>query len=274
LVVTNCAPGAESNAADGANLAIVGCTLPEIVADVKVGDRFYYDDGALSGKAIVADGQSFTVEISYACKGRKKVKPDKGINLPDTDFRISSLTPKDVDDLDFIVAHADMVGMSFVRSATDVDQLVNEIVRRNAQGLGIVLKIETRRAFEELPKLMLSAMRVPPVGVMVARGDMGVELGFRRMAEVQEEVLWLAEAAHVPVIWATQVLENLAKYGMPSRAEVTDAAMSGRAECVMLNKGEHIVETVRFLDDILRRMSEHQHKKLAMLRKLSISERI
>ena len=80
----------------------------------------------------------------------------------------------------------------------------------------------------------------PPAGVMVARGDLGVELGFERMAEVQEEILWLAEAAHLPVIWATQVLETLTKTGTPTRGEVTDAAMSARAECVMLNKGPFV----------------------------------
>jgi len=88
-----------------------------------------------------------------------------------------------------------------------------------------VLKIENRQAFEDLPRLLLTALRYPPMGVMVARGDLGVELGFERMAEVQEEILWLCEAAHVPVIWATQVLEGLAKKGLPSRGEVTDAAM-------------------------------------------------
>jgi pyruvate kinase len=97
-------------------------------------------------------------------------------------------------------------------------------------------------------------------------------MGFERLAEVQEEILWLCEAAHVPVVWATQVLETMAQTGRPSRAEVTDAAMSGRAECVMLNKGPHVVEAVRFLDDVLRRMQRHQKKKRAMLRKLSISE--
>ena len=107
---------------------------------------------------------------------------------------------------------------------------------------------------------------------MVARGDLAVEMGFERLAEVQEEILWLCEAAHVPVVWATQVLETMAQTGRPSRAEVTDAAMSGRAECVMLNKGPHVVEAVRFLDDVLRRMQRHQKKKRAMLRKLSISE--
>ena len=100
-----------------------------------------------------------------------------------------------------------------------------------------MLKIETQAAFNRLPMLLLAAMRHPPVAVMVARGDLGVEVGFERLSEVQEEILWLCEAAHVPVIWATQVLESLAKGGMPSRAEVTDAAMGSRAECVMLNKG-------------------------------------
>jgi pyruvate kinase len=107
---------------------------------------------------------------------------------------------------------------------------------------------------------------------MVARGDLAVEVGFERLAEAQEEILWLCEAAHVPVIWATQVLEGMANKGAPSRAEVSDAVMSGRAECVMLNKGPYIVETVRFLNGILERMDAHQSKRRAMMRRLSISE--
>jgi pyruvate kinase len=106
---------------------------------------------------------------------------------------------------------------------------------------------------------------------MVARGDLAVEIGFERLAEVQEEILWLCEAAHVPVIWATEVLATLARDGMPSRAEVTDAAMSGRAECVMLNKGPYVVGTVRFLCDVLARMRGHQDKKSSMLRALAVS---
>ena len=131
-----------------------------------------------------------------------------------------------------------------------------------------MLKIETRRGFEHLPELLLAAMRSPAVGVMIARGDLAVECGFERLAEVQEEILWVCEAAHVPVIWATQVLETLAKTGLPSRAEITDAAMGERAECVMLNKGPHIVDAMRTLDDILRRMQAHQTKKRPLLRAL------
>ena len=109
------------------------------------------------------------------------------------------------------------------------------------------------------------------VGVMIARGDLAVECGYERLAEAQEEILWISEAAHVPVVWATQVLETLTKTGRPTRAEITDAAMGERAECVMLNKGPYVVEAVRTLDDILRRMEAHQDKKRSMLRKLGVA---
>ena len=88
---------------------------------------------------------------------------------------------------------------------------------------------------------------------------------------MQEEILWICEAAHVPVIWATQVLETLAKTGIPSRSEITDAAMGERAECVMLNKGTYVVAAVQTLDDILRRMQFHHEKKRSMLRKLHVA---
>jgi pyruvate kinase len=103
---------------------------------------------------------------------------------------------------------------------------------------------------------------------MIARGDLAVEIGYQRLAEMQEQILWLCEAAHVPVIWATQVLENLVKKGRPSRAEMTDAAMAERAECVMLNKGPYIREAVHILDDVLQRMAAHQSKKTPQLRAL------
>ncbi len=106
---------------------------------------------------------------------------------------------------------------------------------------------------------------------MIARGDMAVECGYERLAELQEEVLWACEAAHVPVVWATQVLESLAKKGRPSRSEITDAAQGARAECVMLNKGDYILEAVSALDDILRRMQSHQRKMRPMLRPLKIA---
>jgi pyruvate kinase len=96
---------------------------------------------------------------------------------------------------------------------------------------------------------------------MIARGDFAVECGYQRLAEIQEEIFWICEAAHVPAIWVTQVLETLAKKGMPSRSEVTDAAMGERAEGVMLNKGPYVVTAVSVLADILTRMQAPPEQK-------------
>ena len=182
------------------------------------------------------------------------------------------MTPKDRQDLEFASRHGDLISLSFVRRPEDVAELIHELDCLGAGDTGIIIKIENRPAVEALPQILLTAMRRPKIAVMVARGDLGVEIGLERMAEIQEEILWLCEAAHVPVIWATQVLESLAKRGLPSRAEVTDAAMSGRAECVMLNKGPHMLLALDFLCDVLARVKEHQTKKSALMRKLSVAE--
>lgn len=201
------------------------------------------------------------------------MRGEKGINLPDTELRLAALSGKDQEDLRFVVKHAHMVGMSFVQRVQDVRALQALLAELGRPELGIILKVETRRGFEMLPDLLFAAMESPVVGVMIARGDLAVECGYERLAEVQEEILWLCEAAHLPVIWATQVLENLAKTGTPSRAEITDAAMSERAECVMLNKGPHILEAMRVLENILQRMEAHQEKKSPILRQLRWWER-
>lgn len=127
-----------------------------------------------------------------------KLRPEKGVNLPETDLRTPALTAKDLEDLESLARHVDMVGLSFVRRADDVLRLEQELTRLDAQHLGVVLKVETRRGFENLPRLLLTALQSPPVGVMVARGDLAVEIGFERMAEVQEQILWLCEAATFP----------------------------------------------------------------------------
>ena len=252
--------------------ALVGCSLTEVFRHVRKGDRIFFDDGRISGLVLGATYNRVKVQIASAVGGTARLLGEKGINLPDTDLKLPAMTLKDHHDLAFAVRHADMVAMSFVQRVEDVEELIAAMDRLQARQLGIVLKIETLEAFMRLPSLLLSAMQHYPVAVMVARGDLGVEVGFERLSEVQEEILWLCEAAHVPVIWATQVLESLAKGGMPSRAEVTDAAMGTGAECVMLNKGPYILQTMEFLCDVLNRMETHHHKKTAMLRKLSISE--
>jgi len=167
---------------------------------------------------------------------------------------------------------ADIVALSFVERPEDVAELDAEMERLGDSHTGLVLKIETRRGFSRLPSLLLGAIGTRPLGVMIARGDMAVESGFERLAEIQEEMLWLCEAAHVPVIWATQVLDRLSRKGLPTRAEITDAAMGERAECVMLNKGPHVLDAITLLDGILRRMEGHQHKKISTLRSLAVSQ--
>ena len=252
--------------------AFVSCALPEVFTGVRVGEPILFDDGKIRGTIRGVSADRLRVEITAVAGGAAKLKAEKGINLPETALDLPALTAKDVSDLAFVAKHADMVALSFVQRPEDIELLLAELARLDASRLGIVLKIETQAAFNSLPRLLLASMRHPPVAVMVARGDLGVEVGFERLSEVQEEILWLCEAAHVPVIWATQVLESLAKGGMPSRAEVTDAAMGSRAECVMLNKGPYIRETLRFLVDVLGRMEEHQHKKTSRLRKLRVSD--
>lgn len=252
--------------------AVVGCTLPEVFRDVRPGERIFFDDGKIAGVIREVGPSELLVEIRSAAGGTAKLGSEKGINLPDTDLRLPALTEKDIRDLEFITKHGDMVALSFVQRPDDIAQLNRELRRLHGERLGTILKIETQRAFQSLPHLLLSAMEAPPVAIMVARGDLGVEVGFERLSEVQEEILWICEAAHVPVIWATQVLESLAKGGMPSRAEVTDAAMASRAECVMLNKGPYIHRAVRFLCDVLERMQDHHAKRTATLRQLSVAD--
>jgi pyruvate kinase len=252
--------------------ATISCTLPEAFACARPHERIWLDDGKIGGVITAVTPEQIQVAITEAKAGGAKLGADKGINLPDSDLKLPALTVKDLHDLPFVAEHADLVGYSFVREPSGVAELRSHLVRLGGGRLGLLLKIETRRAFQSLPDLLLEAMHWSGAGAMIARGDLAIKCGYERLAEVQEEVLWICEAAHVPVIWATQVLENLTKAGQPSRAEITDAAMGQRAECVMLNKGPHILEAVEALDDILRRMQAHQTKKRSLLRQLRLAE--
>jgi len=251
--------------------AQISVSIPEVLDHAKPGDPVWFDDGKIGGVIRAVNAEGVSLEITHARPEGEKLGAEKGINLPETRIDIPALTADDLEALKFIVQHADVVGYSFVRTESDVRQLVERLEELDGGRLGLILKIETRKAFDNLPKLMLAAMRRRSIGIMIARGDLAVECGYQRLAEVQEEVLWFSEAAHVPVIWATQVLESLAKKGIPSRSEITDAAMGERAECVMLNKGPYAVTTVKVLADILKRMQAHQEKKRSMMRPLGLA---
>ena len=253
--------------------ARIGCSLAEAFTVTRRGHQVWLDDGKLGGVVESVDRDSIELRITSARAKGSKLRAGKGINLPDAVLDIDLIGPHSQDALEFAAECADIVGLSFVSRAREVERVNGYLAQHARPEVGMILKIETRRAFEHLPGLLLAALGGQrPAGVMIARGDLAVECGYERLAEVQEEILWLCQAAHVPVIWATQVLDRLAKTGRPSRAEITDAAMGVRAECVMLNKGPRIIEAISVLDDILRRMEQHHRKKRSLLPPLGASD--
>jgi pyruvate kinase len=265
-------PGAAAVEGDDGQAIIdahISCRQPEVFEFVSAGDRISLNDGKIEGIVQTVSEDQLETEITKAKPTGSRLRSDRGINFPDSDIRIPGLTSSDKENLKFVMQHADAVALSFVRTPVDVEMLQAEM--QSESELGLVLKIETKKGFKNLPRLLLTAMQRYPVAVMIARGDLAVECGWERLAELQEEILWMCEAAQVPVIWATQVLELNAKKGQPSRAEISDAAMSEQADCVMLNKGPHIIATIRMLDNILRRMQGHQEKRAARLKKLRLS---
>ncbi|MCR8547422.1 pyruvate kinase [Salipiger sp. P9] len=237
---------------------------PELLAHMSVGAKLWFDDGKMSAKVVDCGPEGALLEVETARDKGARLAPEKGVNLPGVALDIPALTGADLRALDTVVEIADVVGFSFVQTPADVRALQQALAARLPAGKpapAIILKIETDLAVSNLPRLIVQAGGAGPVAVMIARGDLAVEIGLIRLAEIQEEILWICEAAGVPVVWATQVLENLAKEGHPTRAEATDAAMAQRAECVMLNKGPHAPEAVAFLAKILRRMDRHYSKK-------------
>ncbi|MEP0266636.1 pyruvate kinase [Dokdonia sp.] len=249
--------------------AHISCQLPQIFEAVEEGKKILFDDGKIEGIIEKVSSDTFEVRITRAAENGSKLKAEKGINFPDSNLGISGLTKKDILDLEFVTTHADIVNFSFVNSKQDVQELLTQLDRLNAiNKLDIVLKIETRIAFDNLVEILLEAMRVEHIGVMIARGDLAVETGWEMIGKVQQEILSICSAAHIPVVWATQVLENLAKTGLPSRSEITDAVTSLRAECVMLNKGPYIQEAVRLLNTLLSDMERFQDKSQTMLPKM------
>ncbi len=244
-----------------------------IIQKLKKGSRIYFDDGMIKGFIEEKKKNKVAVRIVRISSNKQQLKEGKGINFPDTDISIPSLTEFDKDCLPYVCEHADMVGYSFVRYPSDLTGLQEAIKKITKTPPNIIIKIETNEAVENLPGLLLCGMQQKAFGIMIARGDLAVEIGFERMGEIQEEILWICEAAHVPVVWATQVLETLNKSGMATRSEITDASHAAMAECVMINKGDHTIEVIETLRDILHRAGEHHIKKRFSFRPLNIAKR-
>ena len=221
------------------NIVISG-SVPEVFQHLQVNDPVLIDDGKVHSVVTSIVPQGAYLKVIYTKDKGFRIKNKKSLNFPQTPLDISPLTKTDLKDLDFIIGHADAIGYSFVRNGDDIKLLQDELKKRlgdKAKNMAIVAKIETRDSVQHLPEIIVQAASKQPFGVMIARGDLAVEAGYQRLSELQEEILWICEAAHVPVIWATQVLENLVKTG-----------------------------------DILGRMEQHQHKKTAQLRALHIAQ--
>lgn len=248
--------------------ARIACSEPEVFAFLEAGHAVWIDDGRIGCVTERVDAKGAWLRVTQVRPEGETLAAQKGLNFPDSALQLPALSEKDLRDLDFAVQHADIIGLSFVQCADDLDQLAEALAKRNAGALGVIAKIETRLAVKNLPEIIVRGAGRGPFGVMIARGDLAVEIGYERLAEIQEEMLWLCEAAHIPVTWATQVLESLVKQDMPSRAEISDAAMSERADCVMLNKGPYILHALSVLDNIITRMQAHQDKKTSQYRAL------
>ncbi len=257
---------------------VMGCSLPELLQYLKIGNRVLIDDGVIEG--IIEDiiDKEIIVKISKVANPRGvRLRVDKGLNFPDSDIDMDIITSKDEKDLDFACKYSDIIGVSFAKNVKDIELAQGEIAKRveNPSEIPIMAKIETSLGVKNLPEIIVAGAGKSPFAVMIARGDLAVETGYLRLAELQQEIMWICEAADIPVIWATQVLDNMVKTGIPTRAEVTDAAEGGgRSECVMLNKGPYLEESVVFLDKLLETMQAHNYKKTSQLRALNLAKEI
>ncbi len=255
----------------GKEEVVISPNEPHILDKLKVGERVYIDDGTIKARVLELSNGNVGIRILRIASDKRRIKAGKGINFPDSFLALAPLTHYDVECLPFVCAHADMVGYSFVGSAVHLALLEQHMAKITAQPPALILKIETPDAVRNLPQLLLEGMKRPAFGVMIARGDLAVEIGFERMGEIQEEILWICESAHVPVIWATQVLDHLNKTGLATRSEITDAGHAVLCECVMVNKGKYLEKVLETLRDIARRAGEHRLKKRYIFRPLGIA---
>jgi pyruvate kinase len=253
------------------DMPVLSIPEPWVLQQLRLGERVILDDGKLVSMIVAVHADGWLCQVKQTFKANVRLRSGKGISFPDSDLEAGCLGAEDDRALQFALEHADGAEISFVNSADDVRRIGERIRDFGKHGFGMILKLETRGAMKNLISILFEALKYDPVGIMIARGDLAVELSFERLAEMQEELLWFGEACHIPVIWATQVLDSVAHSGLPTRAEVTDAAMAMRAECVMLNKGPYIATAVGMLADIIRKMEAHQFKKRSLYRPLSIA---
>ena len=221
-------------------------SYPNLHNDVKIGEKIMIDDGKL--EVVVVDILKYgdvQVRVSYG----GTLLPNKGVNLPDTAISLPAMTEKDLEDFDFIVKHElDWVALSFVRRAEDIIELKNRVAKKKSP-IKVMAKIEMPSALADLRNIIIESD-----GVMVARGDLGVELPVEKVPMAQRDIIRKCIHRGKPVIVATQMMESMIDRVKPNRSEITDVAnavLEG-ADAVMLSgetaTGQHpslVVETMR-----------------------------
>ncbi|WP_158589638.1 MULTISPECIES: pyruvate kinase [Clostridia] len=267
----NLLPGSQGIPASTNQQAEIAISHPTVFSNVTYGDNIYIDDGKIHG-IVTEIYETYIIMDVLAPKESRKINENKGVNLPDATIRLPSLTPKDLQDLEFVQSHADMVGLSFVHYPEDLKKLRLLIPEEKKASLTIVAKIETKAAVNHFSNILLEGLHFPKFAVMLARGDLAIEVGFEKLSLIQQEMLSMCQAAHVPIILATQVLDSLAKKGFHSRAELADIILGSSFDCIMLNKGSYVAEAVDFLNETLRFIvKKHQYNQM-IVRKQNVNQ--
>ncbi len=262
-VVIDCTPGVVGEAKEDGSVEI-GTGYERLAKDVGVGERILLDDGNLELKVQTVEGQRITTKVIY---GGVLIQ-SKGINLPGTRVSASCLSKKDLADLSVALeAEVDFVALSFVREASDVIELRKHIERRKGDA-AIIAKIERPEAVKNLPAILDATD-----AAMVARGDMGVEIGPEAVPQVQKRIIDLCNRARKPVITATQMLETMISNPRPTRAEASDVANAiyDGTSAVMLSgetaSGKYPVRTVRTMEKIVRSAERQAYAEIGERRR-------
>jgi len=230
----------------------------QLYKDVKKGERILLDDGNMECRVENINGKNVECRVVYG----GELKNNKGLNLPDSIVSASSFTAKDKKDVQLAMElNADFVALSFVRTAKDIQDLKRYMQRINKE-VPIIAKVEKPEAVTNIDEIINTAY-----GIMIARGDLGIELPAEEVPLIQKDVINKARARDRPVIVATQMMESMITNSRPTRAEVGDVANAAMlsADAVMLSAetavGKYPVKTVKMMDKILREIEGHQWSK-------------
>lgn len=221
---------------------IIGVNHPAIIDSVKMGERLLIDDGNLILEILTVEKGKVVARAMNKCT----VLPGKGINLPDTEIQIPTITEKDIEDISTAVeVEADFIALSFVRSGDDII-MARKLLKERGGTQKIIAKLEKKEAIDQLDEIMVLSD-----GVMVARGDLGVELPPSELPRLQKKIIKMANRYHSPVIVATQMLESMRFSPRATRAEINDVATAvfDFADAVMLSaetaSGQYPLEAVK-----------------------------